>query len=108
MLERDTHGFPSPADRTQFSLLVRRLVEESVGYYARGMDGAKYGVLANLAPDTRSHFTLLENEESPQARAIRGFCARTYGRRWLPDLVARVESAREATEPTVTSRIHNR
>jgi hypothetical protein len=108
MLDRDPYGFPSAADRTQFNLLVKRLVEESVASYARGMDGAKYGLLANLSPDTRSHFTYLETEESPQAEAIRGFCARAYGKDWLPDLVARVEGAREATEPAGISRIYNR
>ena len=38
---------------------------------------------------------ILETEESPQAKAIRDFCDRTYGKRWLPDLVAQVEEARE-------------
>ena len=108
MLERDAYGFPSSADRTQFNLLVKRLVEESVANYARGMNGARYGLLGNLSPDTRSHFTFLETEQSPQAKAIRDFCARTYGKRWLPDLVAHVEEARERTESSTVSGIYNR
>ena len=108
MLERDAYGFPSSADRTQFNLLVKRLVEESIASYARGMDGAKYGLLGNLSPETRSHFTYLETEQSPQAKAIRDFCARTYGKHWLPDLVARVEEARETTETSKFSGIYNR
>jgi hypothetical protein len=108
MLDRDSHGFPSEFDRTQFNLLVKRLVEEAIAGYARGMDGAKYGMLANLSADTRSHFTSLETEESGQAKAIRQFCAKAYGKRWLPDLVARVEEARERTEPANSAGIYNR
>jgi hypothetical protein len=108
MLERDSFGFPTEADRAQFNLLVKRLVEEAIANYAKGMNGAKYGLLANLSPDLRSHFTFLQTEQSPQARAIRDFCAKVYGKRWLPDLVAQVDRAREATEFSNLSGIYYR
>jgi hypothetical protein len=85
------------------NLLVKRLVEESITNYARGMDGAKYGLLGNLSPETRSHFTYLETEQSPQAKAIRDFCTKTYGQHWLTDLVDRLEEAREMTESSKLS-----
>lgn len=107
MLERDRHGFPSEADRAQFNLLVKRLVEESVASYARGMDVSKYGLLANASPETRAQFTFLESEQSPQAKAIRDFCARAHGKHWLPDLVDHVERARELTESAAVIRIYN-
>lgn len=101
MLDRDPEGFRRKEDRAEFNLLIKRLVEESVAVYARGMNVEKYGLLSNLAPELRSLFTYLMTEDSRQARDIRDFCARTFGKEWLPRLVDRVATAREATEPVV-------
>ncbi len=105
MLDEDPNGFRRREDRIEFNLLIKRLVEESVNVYARGMNGAKYGLLANLSPELRSHFTFLLTEDSKQARAIRDFAARAYGNDWLPKLVDQVETAREASESSLSEAI---
>jgi hypothetical protein len=99
MLDHDPKGFRRKEDRVEFNLLIKRLVEESATLYAQGMNIEKYGRLANLAPELRSLFTYLMTEDSRQARDIRDFCARTFGKSWLTGLVDRVARAREATEP---------
>jgi hypothetical protein len=99
MLDRDPAGFRRKEDRREFNLLIKRLVEESVAAYAMGMDGEKYGRLANLAPEVRMLFGYLMTEDTQQARDIQAFCAKAFGKTWLPELVDRVEAARVATEP---------
>ena len=71
------------------------------------MNVEKYGLLGNLAPELRSLFTYLMTEDSRQARDIRDFCAKTFGKAWLPGLVDRVTTAREATEPVAYTGIYN-
>jgi hypothetical protein len=107
MLDRDPDGFRRPEDRIEFNLLVKRLVEESVSVYARGMNGGKYGLLANLSPELRCHFSYLMTEDSRQAKAIRDFAARTFGSRWLPGLVDQIDTARQATDPTTLNGTYN-
>ena len=107
MLDRDPEGFRRKEDRVEFNLLIKRLVEESVAAYAQGMNGEKYGRLANLVPELRLLFTYLMTEDSRQARDIRDFCAKTFGKAWLPGLVDRVETARQATEPMAYTGIYN-
>ncbi len=97
MLDDDPGAFRRRQDRVEFNLLIQRLVDESIGVYARGMNTRKYGLLANVSPELRMHFTFLLTEDSRQARAIRDFAARTFGKEWLPGLVHQVEIAREAT-----------
>jgi len=101
MLDADPRGFRKREDRVDFNLLVKRLVEESVAVYSRGMNAGKYGLLANLSPELRSHFTFLLTEDSRQARAIRDFAARSFGEGWLHRLVNQVETARQATDLSV-------
>jgi hypothetical protein len=107
MLDADPQGFRRREDRVEFNLLVKRLVEESVTVYARGMNGGKYGLLANLTPELRSRFTFLLTEDSRQARAIRDFAARSFGKSWLHRLVDQVETARQATEFSVHTGVDN-
>jgi len=107
MLEDEPGAFPSEADRRQFNALVRRLVEEAVAVYSRGMDGGKYGMLANLAPELRTRFDGPLEEDSPQARAIVDFCERTYGKGWLRGLFSRLARARESTDPVIAAGIYN-
>ncbi len=107
MLDADPQGFRRREDRVEFNLLVKRLVEESVAVYARGMNGGKYGLLANLTPELRSRFTFLLTEESRQARAIRDFAARWFGKGWLNRLVDQVVTARQATEFSVHRGVDN-
>jgi hypothetical protein len=107
MLDGDSHGFRRPEDRVEFNLLVKRLVEESVSVYSRGMNGGKYGLLANLSPELRSHFTFLLTEDSRQARAIRDFAARSFGKGWLHRLVNQVDRARQATDLSIHNGIYN-
>jgi hypothetical protein len=107
MLDGDPKGFRRREDRVEFNLLVKRLVEESVTVYSLGMNGRKYGLLANLSPQLRSHFTFLLTEDSRQARVIRDFAAGTFGKGWLPRLVNQIETARQATDSSVHSGIYN-
>ena len=83
MLSRDPEGFRRNEDRVEFNLLIKRLVEESIEAYAMGMNADRYGRLANLAPQLRSLFSYLQTEDSRQARDIREFCTRTFGKSWL-------------------------
>jgi hypothetical protein len=107
MLDADSEAFRRPLDRDEFNVLVGCLVDEAATVYARGMSRRGYGPLANLAPESRVHFSKLWTDDSKQARSIRDFCARTYGKGWLPGLIARVDDAREATEPARLSGIDN-
>jgi len=107
MLDHDPEGFRRKQDRAEFNLLIKRLVEESIAAYAQGMNVEKYGLLGNVAPELRSLFTYLMTEDSRQARDIREFCAKTFGKAWLPGLVDRVASAREASEPVAHTGIYN-
>ena len=100
MLDDDPGAFRRRQDRVEFNLLVKRLVDESIGVYARGMNTRKYGLLANVSPELRMHFTFLLTEGSRQARAIRDYAARTFGKDWLPGLIHQVEIARAATDST--------
>ena len=97
MLDGDPQGFRRREDRVEFNLLVKRLVEQSVAMYSRGMNRRKYGLLANLSSELRSHFTFLMTEDSRQASAIREFAARTFGKGWLPGLVTQIETAKRAS-----------
>lgn len=107
MLDADPKAFRRREDRAEWNLLIKRLVEDSVAVYARGMNAARYGLLANLSPDLRTHFTYLLTEDSKQARAIRDFAARTYGKAWLGGLVDQVETARAATELGVADKLRH-
>jgi hypothetical protein len=107
MLEAEPSAFPSAAERQQFMALIKRLVEDAVKVYCRGMDGERYGMLANLAPELRGRFTSPLTEESRQVRDIRGFCSRTYGKGWLGGLLLRVEAARTTTEPSLSPEIYD-
>ena len=107
MLDRDPKGFRTKEDRVEFNLLIKRLIEESVAAYSSGMNVEKYGMLGNLAPELRTLFAYLMTEDSRQARDIREFCAKTFGKAWLPNLVDRIDSAREATEPVAYTGIYN-
>jgi hypothetical protein len=107
MLDGDPKGFRRREDRVEFNLLVKRLVEESVTVYSRGMNCGKYGLLANLSPELRSQFTFLLTEDSRQASAIRDFAARTFGKNWLSRLVNQVETARQATDSSTSNGIFN-
>ena len=100
MLDADSQAFRRSLDRDEFNVLVGRLVDEAATVYAKGMNRRRYGLLANLAPESREHFSLLLTDDSKQAGWIRDFCARTFGKSWLPGLIARVDDAREATKPT--------
>ncbi len=102
MLDDDPGAFRRRQDRVEFNLLIQRLVDESIGVYARGMNTRKYGLLANVSPELRMHFTFLLTEDSRQARAIRDFAVRTFGKEWLPGLVHQVEIAREATDSALS------
>jgi hypothetical protein len=108
MLDGNPTGFRRRDDRVEFNLLVKRLVEESVTVYSRGMNSARYGMLANLSPELRFQFTFLSTEDSRQARAIRDFAARSFGKSWLPGLVNQVETARRATDLGIHNGIHTR
>lgn len=107
MLDGDPKGFLRREDRVEFNLLVKRLVEESITVYSRGMNGGKYGLLANLSPELRSQFAFLLSEDSRPARAIRDFAAKTYGKGWLPRLVNQIETARQATDSSASNELHN-
>jgi hypothetical protein len=107
MLDADSQAFRRPLDRQEFDGLVGRLVDEAATVYAKGMSRRRYGLLANLAPESRVRFRLPSADDSKQARSIRDFCARTYGKSWLPGLIARVDDAREVTEPAKFSEIDN-
>jgi hypothetical protein len=98
MLDRDPEAFRRQQDRVEFNLLVKRLVEQSVWAYAKGMNVEKYGLLGNLVPELRGHFTYLLTEDSRQARDIRNFCSRIFGRSWLSALSDQVKTAREASD----------
>ncbi|MFO0889327.1 MAG: hypothetical protein U0790_09330 [Isosphaeraceae bacterium] len=107
MLDTEPDAFPAEVERRQFNALVKRLVEDAVSVYARGMDGGKYGMLANLAPELRGQFTTPLAEDSRQAREIRDFCSRTFGEDWLETLRRRVEQARDSTEALANTGIYS-